>query len=158
MTKNCYYNCENRRYGHGCKKSCGKCNTYYSRCNSIDGTCSPCTDGFSGPRCDIPRSIIFARPPDVIDIKYTEATVQVTDFTLENTFNNNQKPNYYTIQYTVVPNKNSNWTTSNFVYPFNITYAIVINNLKADNLFCERRYYHRQSISTISLCGIAFKI
>jgi hypothetical protein len=42
------------RYGHGCKKSCGKCNfNYYSACNNIDGTCSSCADGFSGPRCDI---------------------------------------------------------------------------------------------------------
>jgi hypothetical protein len=134
-----FLECERGWYGHGCKKSCGKCSyNYYSLCNTIEGTCFSCTDGFSGPRCDIPRSIIFARPPDVIDIKYTEATVQVTDFTLENTFNNNQKPNYYTIQYTVAPNKNSNWTTYNFVYPFNITYAIVINNLKADTIYFVR--------------------
>jgi hypothetical protein len=45
--------------------------------------------------------IIFARPPDVTDIKYTEATVQVSDFTLENSSNNNKKPFAYAIQYKV---------------------------------------------------------
>jgi hypothetical protein len=44
-------------------------------------------------------SIIFARPPDVTDIKYTEATVQVTDFTLEST--SNETASAYTIQYKV---------------------------------------------------------
>jgi hypothetical protein len=98
-SKNCYSRCGYRQYGHGCKKSCGKCNNFYSDCNNIDGTCSPCTDGFSGPTCDIPPSIIFARPPDVTDIKYTEATVQVTDFTLEST--SNETASAYTIQYKV---------------------------------------------------------
>jgi hypothetical protein len=46
-------------------------------------------------------SIIFAKAPDVTDVKYTEATVQVTDFTLENSSNNNKKPFAYAIQYTV---------------------------------------------------------
>jgi hypothetical protein len=41
-------------------------------------------------------SIIFAKPPDVTDVKYTEATVQVTDFTLENS-SNNEKPFAYAI-------------------------------------------------------------
>ncbi|XP_068897747.1 receptor-type tyrosine-protein phosphatase U-like isoform X5 [Tenebrio molitor] len=135
-SKNCYSRCGYRQYGHGCKKSCGKCNNFYSDCNNIDGTCSPCTDGFSGPTCDIPPSIIFARPPDVTDIKYTEATVQVTDFTLEST--SNETASAYTIQYKVAPNKNSNWITHNFVYPFNIPYAIVINNLKADTIYFVR--------------------
>jgi hypothetical protein len=83
----CAFGCEDGRYGHGCEKICGKCNNSYSDCNNIDGTCSPCTDGFSGPRCDIPPSIIFARPPDVTDVKYTEAIVHVTDFTLNSTSN-----------------------------------------------------------------------
>jgi hypothetical protein len=101
--QDCYYSCGvTGRYGHGCKKSCGKCNfNYYSACNNIDGTCSSCADGFSGPRCDIPPSIIFARPPNVTHVKYTEATVQVTDFTLENTSDNNESPYAYTIQYKV---------------------------------------------------------
>jgi hypothetical protein len=42
----CTFGCEDRRYGHGCKKNCGKCNNSYSDYNN-------CTDGFSGPRCDI---------------------------------------------------------------------------------------------------------
>ncbi|CAH1364015.1 unnamed protein product [Tenebrio molitor] len=99
--ENCYNQCESGRYGRGCKKSCGKCSyNYYNMCNRIDGTCSSCTDGFSGPRCDIPRSIIFARPPDVTDVKYTEAIVHVTDFTLNNT-SYNEMPSAYTIQYKV---------------------------------------------------------
>jgi hypothetical protein len=44
-------------------------------------------------------SIIFARPPDVTDVKYTEAIVHVTDFTLNST--SNETPSAYTIQYKV---------------------------------------------------------
>jgi hypothetical protein len=45
-------------------------------------------------------SIIFARPPDVTNVKYTEAIVHVTDFTLDNT-SDNETPSAYTIQYKV---------------------------------------------------------
>jgi hypothetical protein len=44
-------------------------------------------------------SIIFARPPDITDVKYTEAIVQVTNFTLDST--SNERPYAYTIQYKV---------------------------------------------------------
>jgi hypothetical protein len=45
-------------------------------------------------------SIIFAKAPDVTDVKYTEAIVHVTDFTLNNT-SYNETPSAYTIQYKV---------------------------------------------------------
>jgi hypothetical protein len=45
-------------------------------------------------------TIIFARPPDVTDIKYTEATVQVVDFTLESS-SDYETPSGYLIQYKV---------------------------------------------------------
>jgi hypothetical protein len=98
------YQCQNGWYGHGCKKSCGNC--YYLSCNKIDGTCSPCANGFSGARCDIPPSIIFTNPPEISDVKYTEATVQVTDFTFDST-SYNEPPYAYTIQYKVATNQNS---------------------------------------------------
>ncbi|CAH1363932.1 unnamed protein product, partial [Tenebrio molitor] len=135
------YQCQNGWYGHGCKKSCGNC--YYLSCNKIDGTCSPCANGFSGARCDIPPSIIFTNPPEISDVKYTEATVQVTDFTFDST-SYNEPPYAYTIQYKQQikiqngSNKNPNWITYDVLYPFNIPHAIVINNLKADTTYFVR--------------------
>ncbi|KAJ3636464.1 hypothetical protein MTP99_000011 [Tenebrio molitor] len=136
--KHCYFTCDSGSYGHGCKKSCGKCSfdDYYF-CNTIDGTCSSCTDGFSGPRCDIPPSIIFARPPDVTNVKYTEAIVHVTDFTLNNT-SYNETPSAYTIQYKIATNKNSKWITHNSNYTLNENHSILINNLKADTKYFVR--------------------
>jgi hypothetical protein len=46
-------------------------------------------------------SIIFAKAPDVTDVKYTEATVQVTNFTLDSSSDNSEKPDAYAIQYKV---------------------------------------------------------
>jgi hypothetical protein len=129
------YQCQNGWYGHGCKKSCGNC--YYLSCNKIDGTCSPCANGFSGARCDIPPSIIFTNPPEISDVKYTEATVQVTDFTFDST-SYNEPPYAYTIQYKVATNQNSKWITYNSTYLLNEYHSIVINNLEADTKYFVR--------------------
>jgi hypothetical protein len=56
-------------------------------------------------------SIIFARPPDVTDVKYTQAIVHVTDFTLENT--SNETASAYTIQYKVEKVVSIYWVLGN---------------------------------------------
>ena len=44
---------------------------------------------------------IFAKPPEIIEISYTEATVEVSNFEVEN-YGPHVTPQLYTIQYKVV--------------------------------------------------------
>ncbi|XP_068893062.1 receptor-type tyrosine-protein phosphatase kappa-like isoform X6 [Tenebrio molitor] len=70
-------------------------------------------------------------------LKYTEAIVHVTDFTLNNT-SYNETPSAYTIQYKIATNKNSKWITYNSNYTLNENHSILINNLKTDTKYFVR--------------------
>ncbi|XP_063908373.1 uncharacterized protein LOC135126330 [Zophobas morio] len=116
----CYYKCGDKTYGHGCQKQCGKC--YYSyrvgySCDHVNGKCpsSHCEESYSGPKCDIPPPAIFAKPPEIIEISYTEATVEVSNFEVEN-YGPHVTPQLYTIQYKTAEPSDANWRQMNDQY------------------------------------------
>jgi hypothetical protein len=50
---NCNFHCDEGFYGTNCIKRCGHCSKV--SCDHINGTCSPCSEDYVGPKCDIKR-------------------------------------------------------------------------------------------------------
>jgi hypothetical protein len=132
----CRSPCHENRYGHGCKERCGRCKYY---CEGVEGTClfSRCTDGYTGPKCDTPPSITFSRPPLVVNVTYTSATILVKDFGIKNPLTD-QKPVFYTIQYKQADDHNSSWMSYRPDHKFNTSQSVVLEDLAPGTRYAVR--------------------
>ncbi|XP_063908361.1 receptor-type tyrosine-protein phosphatase T-like isoform X4 [Zophobas morio] len=141
--KDCYYECDKNTYGHGCQKQCGKCYYYYKvgySCDHVHGKCpsSYCEESYSGPKCDIPPATIFAKPPQIIEISYTEATVRVSNFQLENS-KSSATPLYYIVQYKTAEASDISWRQMDDQYTqFNLPAKFKISNLTSETQYLVR--------------------
>ncbi|KAJ3647841.1 hypothetical protein Zmor_019698 [Zophobas morio] len=136
--RDCHQPCARKTYGHECQKQCTNCN--YD-CDKATGTCRyGCLENYSGKKCDIPPAI-FANPPEIIEISYTQATVRVSNFQLENSVSY-PTPQHYTVQYKTADVSDINWrNVSDQNHEFNST-----GNFKILNLTLGTEYLVRSVI------------
>ncbi|XP_063907949.1 uncharacterized protein LOC135126082 isoform X2 [Zophobas morio] len=126
LGSDCYQFCPRKTYGHGCQKQCTNCK--YD-CNGVTGTCpGGCRENYYGEKCDIPPAT-FANPPEITEISYTEATVRVSNFQLENSVSY-PIAQYYTVQYKTAEASDINWrNVGDRYHKFNTTGIFKILNL-----------------------------
>ncbi|XP_063908386.1 receptor-type tyrosine-protein phosphatase delta-like [Zophobas morio] len=91
---NCQINCDSGTYGHYCRKTCS---TNCLDCNSIDGTCTNCSNGYKGSKCDKEPVPVFKNAPKIEARGYTAAEILVDNFELDDALNNSVYE--YTVQY-----------------------------------------------------------
>ncbi|XP_063907960.1 uncharacterized protein LOC135126088 isoform X2 [Zophobas morio] len=135
LGSDCYQFCPRKTYGHGCQKQCTNCK--YD-CNGVTGTCpGGCRENYYGEKCDIPPAI-FANPPEITEILYTEAIVRVSNFQLENSASY-PITQYYTVQYKTADASDINWrNVSDQYHEFNSTGIFKILNLTSGTQYLVR--------------------